>query len=55
MSRLEIELPDELVDQIADAVVQRLADRLHNDQADQDGFLDVAGAARYLACPKSRI
>jgi excisionase family DNA binding protein len=52
-----LELPDELVDQIADAVAERLADQLavdaraHND----DGFLDVAGAARFLACPKSRI
>jgi excisionase family DNA binding protein len=53
VSRLLIDLPDELVDAIADKVLDRL--NLNVATPDDDGFLDVAGAARFLACPKSRI
>jgi excisionase family DNA binding protein len=52
MGELSIELPPELVDAIAERVLELIADRR---QPADDGFLDVAGAADFLACPTSRI
>ena len=49
---LAIELPDELLDAIADRVAERLANQSAPEPA---GYLDVAGAAEFLACPASRI
>jgi excisionase family DNA binding protein len=52
MTPLALELPDELVEQVAARVAVILADR---QPADVDGFLDVAAAADFLACPVSRV
>lgn len=52
-SRLAIALPDELVETIAQRVLELLAER--QDVERDDGFLNVAGAAAFLACPASRI
>jgi excisionase family DNA binding protein len=49
---VSIELPPELVEAIARRVAAILADR---QQEAESGFLDVAGAAEFLACPASRI
>ncbi|MGI8731070.1 MAG: helix-turn-helix domain-containing protein [Solirubrobacteraceae bacterium] len=45
--------PPELVDAIAEAVVAKLATA--QPAATTDGYLCVAGAARFLAAPKSRV
>lgn len=52
-SDLSLTLPPELVEEIARRVAEILAERQGTD--DQDGFLDVAAAAEFLSCPKSRI
>jgi excisionase family DNA binding protein len=51
-SPLTVELPDQLLDAIVERVLERLADRPEPEPA---GYLDVAGAAEFLACPKSRV
>jgi len=53
MSTLSVDLPDELVEQIAQRAAAILADR--EPSAASLGYLDVAGAAGYLACPVSRV
>lgn len=53
MNALAIEFPDELVVQVAERVAVILSDRQPADTG--DGYLDVAGAAEFLACPTSRI
>ena len=53
MNPLALELPDELVELIAQRAAAILAERQPTDQA--DSFMDVAGAADFLACPVSRI
>ena len=50
---LKLELPDELVEQIAQRAAAILADR--EPSAASLGYLDVKGAADFLACPVSRI
>ncbi len=49
---LSIDLPPELIDAIAERVAERLA---ADDQDNDDGYLDVGGAAEFLSCPTSRI
>jgi excisionase family DNA binding protein len=49
---LKFDLPDELVEQIAERAAELLAARR---SPEAEGFLDVMGAADFLACPKSRI
>jgi excisionase family DNA binding protein len=50
---LALTLPNELVEQLAHRVAELLADR---DRVEDDGgYLDVAGAAEFLACKRSRI
>ena len=49
---LHLELPAELVDQVAERVAEILTDRT---TARDHGYLDVPGAADFLACPPSRI
>ncbi len=51
MNALTIDFPRELVEQIAQRAAELLADR----EGDSGGFLDVKGAAEFLACPPSRI
>ena len=53
MNALAIELPNALVDQVAERVAAILADREPADLA--DGYLDVNGAAEFLACNPPRI
>ena len=50
---LMLALPPELVEAIAERVAEMLAERER--PAEADGYLDVDGAAAFLACPKSRI
>lgn len=52
MSRLGLELPDELVERIAERAAAIVSSR--EDTADA-GYLDVAGAAEFLSCPRSRV
>ncbi len=53
MSELALTLPDELLEQVAERVAAILDQRA---EAESDrGFLDVAGAAEFLACPTSRL
>lgn len=53
VTALSVELPAELVELIAQRAAAILADRTPTDEA--EGFMDVAGAAEFLACPASRI
>jgi excisionase family DNA binding protein len=53
-SALLLELPPAWVDAVAARAVQLLLERQEADRVDA-GFLDVAGAAEFLACPASRI
>jgi excisionase family DNA binding protein len=48
---LSLSIPTEVLDAIAERVAERLSTR----EPDPAGFLDVAGAASFLACPLSRI
>ncbi len=48
---LRIELSDELIDQIT----ERAAELVQERPCEPDGFLNVPGAAEFLACSKSRI
>lgn len=50
---LALELPDELLERLAERVADLLEQR--GTPAEADGYLDVAAAAAYLACPKSRL
>ncbi len=49
---IALELPDHVLDAIAERVLWRLANQ---DTTADAGYLDVAGAADFLACPVSRI
>lgn len=51
---IPLELPDEVVAAIASRVADLLAERA-GPSGEGDGYLDVDGAATFLACPKSRI
>jgi excisionase family DNA binding protein len=50
-------MPDELIERIAQRAAELLADgaRTSTKVDTADGYLDVAGAAEFLACPTSRI
>lgn len=52
--RIEAELNDEVIDELARAVAERVEACLTSWGTSQ-GYLDVNGAAEYLSCPKSRI
>lgn len=49
---MRIDLPDELVAVLAEEVAGRLAERM---APPPENYIDVDGAAEYLAAPKSRI
>jgi excisionase family DNA binding protein len=53
MNGVSLTLPDETLERIA----QRVAELLSGDTngAAEDGYIDVACAAEFLACPTSRI
>lgn len=53
MSGLALELPDELLERLAHRVADLLAER--EAPTAEAGYLDVTGAAEFLACPTSRI
>jgi excisionase family DNA binding protein len=57
MNAIAAALLDELDDAALDLLAERLAPRLagHAASGGSSGWLDVEGAAEYLACPKSRI
>jgi len=50
--RLTVELPPALLEAVAERVLERLEERR---PAGAEPYLDVAGAATFLACPTSRI
>ena len=51
---LNLPLPAEFLEAVAQRAAEILAEQ-QGDQVDDDGYLDVDGAARFLSCPKSRI
>jgi excisionase family DNA binding protein len=53
MAALTFDIAEELIERIARRAAELLAGR--EPPPVEDGFLDVAGAAEFLACPKSRI
>jgi excisionase family DNA binding protein len=52
MAAVTFEITEELLERIAERAAELLAAL---PSAEPGGFLDVAGAADFLACPKSRI
>jgi excisionase family DNA binding protein len=52
--RIEAEVPDEFVDVVADAVVQRVIELLDARTAENQ-YMDVARTALYLGCSKGRV
>jgi excisionase family DNA binding protein len=50
---VNLHVPDELLDDLAARVAAKLTEQ--NPARAQDGYLSVDEAARYLACPASRI
>jgi excisionase family DNA binding protein len=55
-AQLIAELDDGALDALAAALAPRLASRLgQSEQGEPGGYVDVAGAAEFLACPPSRI
>lgn len=53
MTDLALPMPPEFVEAVAQRVAAILDERLLPEM--DEGFLDVAGAAEFLACPPSRI
>jgi excisionase family DNA binding protein len=53
MSGLSLTLSEELLQQIAHRVAELVRDDTRG--TSDDGYMDVAGAAEFLACPSSRI
>lgn len=51
MSGFAVDLPDELIERIAERAAELIAERA----VEPVGYMDVAGAAKFLACPTSRI
>lgn len=54
MTALSFEIPEELVERIAERAAELAAERRDGGEAD-GGFLDVRGAAEFLACSTSRV
>lgn len=52
---VSIEITDEMVEAIAKRAADLVQARTKHSDPNAAGYLDVAGAAAYLACPKSRI
>lgn len=52
MTAVTLDLGEEMVERIARRAAELLAER---ESISDGGYLDVAGAAAFLACPKSRI
>lgn len=50
-----VEISEEMVAMIATRAAELVAERNGAGDRTDDGFLDVDGAAEFLACPKSRI
>lgn len=55
MAAVRVDIGEELIEQIARRAAQLLAEHAEPAKAEPDGYLDVNGAAEFLACPKSRI
>jgi excisionase family DNA binding protein len=53
VTALTLDITEELVERIAERAAELVAER--SDTGEDDNFLDVAGAAEFLACPRSRI
>ena len=53
MAALTLDIAEELIERIARRAAELLAER--QTAPVEEGYLDVAGAAEFLACPKSRI
>ena len=48
-------LDDDALGALANRLAPLLTARLGSEHAEPDGFLDVSGAAEFLACPPSRV
>jgi excisionase family DNA binding protein len=53
VTALILDIAEELVEWIAKRAAELVAERW--DSSEDESFLDVAGAAEFLACPRSRI
>jgi excisionase family DNA binding protein len=53
VTALTLDIAEELVERIANRAAELVAERRGTDR--DESFLDVAGAAEFLACPRSRI
>jgi excisionase family DNA binding protein len=53
MAAVTLDIAEELIERIARRAAELLAAR--EPPSNEEGFLDVAGAAEFLACAKSRI
>lgn len=53
MAALTLDIAEELIERIARRAAELLAER--QPAPAEEGYLDVAGAAEFLACPKSSI
>lgn len=51
MNQIGLTLPPDVIE----AIARRAADLVEQRDARPEGFLDVAGAAEFLACPASRV
>jgi excisionase family DNA binding protein len=52
---LSIDFPAEILEQVATRAAEIVVDRQALEADQPSGYLDVEGAAEFLACPKSRI
>lgn len=55
MAAVRVDIGEELIEQIARRAAELLAEHAQPAKGEPDGYLDVNGAAEFLACPKSRI
>jgi excisionase family DNA binding protein len=55
VAAVRVDIGEELIEQIARRAAELLADRAGAAEPEEDGYLDVGGAAEFLSCPKSRI
>lgn len=54
MAAVTLDIAEDLIERIARRAAELLAER-QLAPSNERGFIDVAGAAEFLACPKSRI
>lgn len=55
MAAVRVDITEELIEQIARRAAQLLIEQGKRAMTEPDDYLDVRGAAKFLACPTSRI